>query len=185
MCLVGGKRVRFRICIFGVIALAASLLTPGRSAHAENGCPIGLQPMKVPVESQSDCAAIPGYWDSAPPKQQVEPEPEWASRWGAISVGRSVSGTGMGASTNMKSEQDAKDAALRQCFDNNGGELCRSKIFSYQDQCVAMAWGNAYFAIWSAATIKIAAETAMRNCSKKTEDCQIYYSDCSYPVRIN
>ncbi|MBJ7442459.1 MAG: DUF4189 domain-containing protein [Sphingopyxis sp.] len=179
--------MRFRTItrlLISLIALPIMLLALHSRVLAENGCPIGYAPARIPVESSSDCVAIPGYWDESSSDAPAPAEPVWASRWGAIAIGSTATGNGTGFSTNQKSKNAAVKAALQQCLDAKGGETCRSEIFSYQDQCAVVAWGAAAYSAWSAATISEAAALAMERCSKLTEDCQVYYSACSYPVRI-
>jgi hypothetical protein len=76
------------------LAVASGLLVPVHPVRAENGCPNGYTPARTPIESMSDCTAIPFYNDE-PPEESVPPEPVWESRWGAIAIGNTSMGGGL------------------------------------------------------------------------------------------
>lgn len=153
----------------------------GLSAHAENGCPLGYAPAKIPVESSSDCAPIPGYWEAQPPEPAAV-EPLWTSRWGAIAIGSTASGGGVGVATGESSRRKAESAAMKTCRDTGGGKQC--EVYAYRDQCAAVAWGAAFYVTWSAESIELASRVALEKCRAKTADCQIFYSACSLPQRV-
>jgi hypothetical protein len=89
----------------------------------------------------------------------------------------------VGAVKNMESKNKAQKAALAQCRTNGGGYGCKDAL-TYYNQCGVIAWGESYAATYSAATIEKASERAVEICSTQTEDCQIYYADCSLPERV-
>lgn len=140
--------------------------------HAEGGtCPPGYYPHNTP--GVMGCAPIPGY--------NSEPASHWAARWGAISM--NFKNGSVGAVKNMESKSKAQKAALAQCRTNGGGDGCKDAL-TYYNQCGVIAWGESYAATYSAATIEKASERAVEICSTHTEDCQIYYADCSLPERV-
>lgn len=147
-------------------------------ANAENGCPAGYEPWKIPVESSSDCMAIPDDGQTTGP---AAIEQQWVSRWGAIAIGSTASGGGVGTSTDMASRRKAESQAIKACRDTGGGSQC--KVFSYHDQCAVVAWGAASYVVQSAESIEHASGVALERCGKKTEDCEIFYSACSLPQR--
>lgn len=150
------------------------------AAHAENGCPAGYEPWKIPVESASDCVAIPDYGqEEGPPGPAAEAR--WLSRWGAIAIGSTAAGGGVGTTTGQRSRRQAESAALKICRDTGGGAKC--KVLSYHDQCAAVAWGADSYVVQSAESIKVASGIALDQCHEKTSDCRIYYSACSLPER--
>lgn len=108
------------------------------------------------------------------------PSPRWASRWGAIAIDETNSG--VGTSVAMSSKRKAEKAAMRDC-QAQGGNGCKISI-AYHDQCAAIAWGDVQASVLSAGTVEEAANVALEDCEKHTDNCRIYYSDCSYPERI-
>ncbi len=166
----------------GIALFAGSLLLPMASARAENGCPAGYWPWKIPPENINDCMAIPDY--GAPPEDPLPSEPVWESRWGAIAVGDTSGGNGFGVSSNMKNRRSAEKAAVKECVDSGGGDQCKAEPFAYHDQCAVIAWGDRGYVIRSAETVDRAGEVAMRQCSERTSNCGIFYSACSLPVRV-
>ena len=149
-------------------------------AHAENGCPAGYEPWKTPVQSTSDCMAIPNYGQSTKP---VAAGAQWISRWGAIAIGSTVAGGGVGTTIGENSRWKAESAAIKACCDTGGGPAC--KVFSYHDQCAAVAWGIDSYAVRSAESIDLASSSAMAQCRASTGDCRIFYSACSLPERAS
>lgn len=148
------------------------------SVNAENGCPAGYEPWKIPVQSASDCMAIADYGEVAAP---VDAEPQWVSRWGAIAIGSTAEGGGVGTSTDMSSRRKAEAQAMKTCRSTGGGAEC--EVFSYHDQCAVVAWGAASYVVQSAESIGAASEVALGRCRLKTSDCEIFYSACSLPQR--
>jgi hypothetical protein len=171
-----------------IATLSIFLFASETDLLAENGCPNGYMPAKTPIESMSDCTAIPDYdyGDDAPSEalEPRKPEPLWKTRWGAISVGSTASGGGVGVSTNQTSRRAAEDMAVQQCLEGKGGEICRTKVFSYHNQCAVIAWGEASYVVRSAATAARASTRALAECEEQTDDCIIFYSACSLPIRV-
>lgn len=167
---------------FGIVAFLGSLLLPMASARAENGCPAGYWPWKIPPQGMNDCVAIPDYGE--PPEDSLPPPPVWESRWGAIAVGDTSNGGGFGVSSDMKSRRSAEKAAVKECVDTGGGDLCKAEPFAYHDQCAVIAWGDRGYVIRSVETLDRASEVAMQQCNERTLNCIIFYSNCSLPVRV-
>jgi hypothetical protein len=164
--------------------LFAGLVVAGLSpyAWAEGGCPAGFEPWRVPIRSTDDCMPIPDYDQPEEPISRAASEPQWLSRWGAIAIGSTASGGGVGTTTDQRSRRKAESVAMKQCRDTGGGKDC--KVFSYYDQCAVVAWGTRSYVIRSAASIERASQVALEQCRAKTDDCQIYYSACSLPQPI-
>ena len=152
------------------------LLVCSGSAYAQFAPPAGGCPPGMHLEGFS-CV-----YDRQPADSQP-PAPRWVTRWGAIAVGSTASGGGFGVSTNMKSKRKAEATAIKQCKSTGGGPTCRTALV-YHDQCAVVAWGAQSFTVQGAESIEIASELAMRDCNTRTEDCQVFYSGCSYPERI-
>ncbi len=177
--------MRFRVVVLVLIAVAGFLWTPGMAVRAENGCPYGYTPWRVPIVSpQTDCLPIVREENSAPPVTPAMPEPQWASRWGAVSIGSTATGGGVGIVTDRESRKAAERAAVQMCAESGGGPLCKSNLLAYHDQCVAIVWGDRSYVVRSAETVAEAAEASLSECNEKTPGCRIFYSGCSLPVRI-
>lgn len=162
----------------GSIFLLLVVLSLG--VRAENGCPPGYLPWKIPVENTSDCVAIANYGQEPDaPMVSESPAPRWVSRWGAIAIGSTAGGGGVGVATDQHSRRKAESIAMKQCRDTGGGKEC--EVFSYHDQCAVVAWGNRSYVVRSAASIDIATGVALEQCRERTEGCRIFYSACSLP----
>ncbi|MEI2428933.1 DUF4189 domain-containing protein [Lysobacter yananisis] len=127
------------------------------------------------------CAPVPGTGASQSP---IHPAREiWEDRWGAIAVDDAPNSVGIGSASGLKRKSAAERAALKSCKEK-GGTRCEVKL-SYYSQCAVMVWGARGFTINGAATIEKAAEIGIEKC-KGAEDpsCEVYFSDCSYPERV-
>ena len=160
--------------LVATVLLGCSGSVCAQFAPPAGGCPPGMHLEGFScVYDRQPAAAV----NSAPPAQQ------WATRWGAIAIGSTAAGGGFGASAKMKSKRKAEAAAVKACKNTGGGAACKA-AFAYYDQCAVVAWGTRNFTIQGAESIEIASDLAIRDCSAKTEDCQVFYSGCSYPERI-
>ncbi|SFS16804.1 protein of unknown function [Dyella sp. OK004] len=111
-------------------------------------------------------------------QKQTAPAIRWVSRWGAIAICHRLGHSG--STVNQKSKRDAKRVALQNC--NTDGATDCEVALAYHDQCAALAWGGGFSVAAGAATIEEAAALAMRSCD--TQGCEIVYSECSLPERI-
>ncbi|MCC7249824.1 MAG: DUF4189 domain-containing protein [Lysobacter sp.] len=124
------------------------------------------------------------YCSQPPPKNYVEPSgPQWATRWGAIAIDPNAPRGGVGVSSDSKSRRAAEKMAVRLCRSSGGGKTCRIQT-SYDNQCGVIAWGDRYYSTANGATVDEAARLALDECAKETSGCRVFYSNCSYPVRI-
>jgi Domain of unknown function (DUF4189) len=101
---------------------------------------------------------------------------------GGVATGESANGAVLGVAVDMKNQRVAEKNALKSCRSQGGGKSCAVDI-SYHDQCAVMAWGNGYSHFARAATISRAKNIAMAACRLKSAGCEVYYSNCVYPVR--
>jgi Domain of unknown function (DUF4189) len=164
-----GFMMRSSIRCFAVPALVLA------SAIAQAQCRMGSGP---------DFGDGIPYCSQPPPTSYAVPSgPQWASRWGAIATGASPSGTVLGVASDMKNQQSAEKAAIKQCRSQGGKGTCAIEV-SYRDQCAVMVWGNGYGHSARAETVARASDIAPTACDRKTSNCQVYYSNCSYPVRV-
>jgi hypothetical protein len=135
-----------------------------------------------------DCVPIQGQgWQGcAPtganqqPQQPMSPSARWADRWGALATD-DIAGI-LGVSINMLSKRTAEDVALKDC-QAKGGSKCEA-LGAYHNQCVAMVSGHNGYDVAVGPTIEKAVEESTQSCSSKSADCHVYYSACSYPVRV-
>lgn len=166
---------RLLLCLI----FAATMFSP--LARAEGGtCPPGYYPIGGDSAGWSSCAPIPdadGDTSSQPP---VIDSPAWKSQWIAIAVGAGAFGVGKDQPSRRKAEKNA----LAECK-SKGGKACQVRVATY-NQCAAIAGGSTtLISAWDQ-TLQEVKERSMRFCGQKpgNENCQIYYADCSYPVRI-
>lgn len=157
------------------VALIAAVLMSVCSTTAFAQCRVGSGP------DFGD--GIPYCSQPSPPSYDVPSGPEWTSRWGAIAIGSTAAGGGVGVASDMKTRRAAEKTALGQCRNSGGGKTCRIEL-AYANQCGVIVWGDTYFETESAATSKQAEALALKACSRQTSNCSLYYANCSYPVRI-
>lgn len=142
-------------------------------ARAEGRCPAGYFPIGGGGSGWEGCAPMGNG--------AGEPTEEWETRWGAIATGNGLFGAAEGAS----SKSQAEKIALRQCRESGGkGGKCKVKI-TYHDQCAALAWGDGGAIAFRSPDRSDAETSAVAACSQHTTDCQLYYSACSYPERVD
>lgn len=117
---------------------------------------------------------------SCRPVVQYQQGPVWSPRWGAIAQGENGKG---GWVSGKKSERAAKRSAISHC-EIRGGSECES-TFTYRDQCVAVVNSEDGSFINTAPTEEEAAFDANQKCKKEgLLKCNLFYTDCSLPVRI-
>lgn len=150
------------------------------AASAEEGCPPGLFPN---TSGAAGGGCVPFQSSGAPTSGTLGspvPTVRWARRWGAIAIDQTNGG--VGTSVSMNSKRKAEKAALLDC-QGKGGSACRIGL-AYHDQCAVIAWGDTQLSMLGAKTIKEAEGVAMAECEQRTDNCRVYYADCSYPERI-
>lgn len=157
-----------------VLLMLALLGFSSSPALAEGRCPDGYFPIGGGGAGWEGCAPMGG--DEGP----ATPQPRWETRWGAVAVTNGA----YGFSYEYASEDSAVKEALSQCSRNAGGATCTLKQ-SYHDQCIALVWGQKGSNTVSAPDIVQAENLALKNCSKRSQNCKIYYSGCSFPERVN
>ena len=64
-----------------------------------------------------------------------------------------------------------------------GGSGCKISI-AYSNQCAVMAWGDTYASVVARTTLREAEAVALTDCGERTDNCRVYYSDCTYAERI-
>ncbi len=156
-----------------IIFFAMTMLMSSATTYAQ--CRIGSGP------DMGD--GIPYCSSPAPTVYEVPSGPQWATRWGAIAMDPTASSGGVGVASDMKTQRAAEKAAIKQCRSKGGSKQCRLQV-AYDNQCGVIAWGDSYYTTANAETLDHAAEIGLKACSEKTGNCKIYYSNCSYPVRI-
>ena len=146
---------------------------------AEGGtCPPGYYPFNSP--GVMGCAPMPGNGGEDSGDWPTEPAPKWKTQWIAIAYGNN----GFGAAPDMPSKGKAEKAALAQCREM-GGIDCHINMTTY-NQCVAVVGGGHTASSAGAADLETAESSAMGDCKGDSENtsCEVYYSACSYPVRV-
>lgn len=162
--------------------LFALIISLGSAVHAEGECPPGMFPTNPQgTQGPVGCAPIPGYNNNQQQAQPQSPPAEWVSRWGAVATDGAKGS--LGTSANAPSAKAAELAAMTDCL-AKGGLRCKVDI-SYRNGCAAIAQGDGGYNVESAATVEQAAQSSMKVCSKAGRtNCQIFYTACSLPIRI-
>lgn len=92
-----------------------------------------------------------------------------------------------GVAGNASSKWQAEKEALSRC-QANGGSDCKIDIW-YRNACVVVAAGpkpasSLYVTVSaSAESVSMASEMALEGCRKGSPACEVFFSDCSFPVR--
>jgi len=137
----------------------------------------------APVQGQgwTGCAPLNSSQQPSQGQQSSQPPPQrWQDHWGAIAT-YEPNGS-LGAVTNMPSQSGAENAALASCQSKHGS-TCKIQL-SYRNQCAAMVVGGKFFNVNPGATVDEATQAGMDTCRTYANDCHVYYSACSLPVRI-
>lgn len=137
-------------------------------------CPAG-----IPAGGNPACVPPDVYYSTQPGENPPPlPSPRWQTRWGAV-----AGGGGFGASVNMTSKRAARKQAIDRCKQTRGAAC--DVVFDYYNQCIAVAsGGESSSAVGKAGDIEVAKSLANRSCEEGGEQCQVYYAECSYPVRV-
>ena len=88
----------------------------------------------------------------------------------------------MGAAASKASKSKAQKAAMDECR-SKGGAKCVIKL-AYYNQCAVIVWGDRGYNLVNAETVEKAKQNAMQSCNNADVNCQIYYSACSLPERM-
>lgn len=112
--------------------------------------------------------------------QPQQPQAQWASRWGAVAFDRASGAEGH--ITDQIGKSQAEDAAMNSCA-AHGGKQCEI-LLSYANECgaVAQEQGGGIIAGAYATDSRKAESNAVNKCGQST--CQVVYSACSLPARI-
>jgi Domain of unknown function (DUF4189) len=147
--------------------------------YASAQCPAG-----IPSAGNPQCVPPDVFYNSLPNTDPPPlPSPKWATRWGSIAVGIGPGGGVVGASRDATSKRKAEKEAMKQCRQHTDSRDCRIEI-SYYNQCGVLAWGENYYHTARAATVSEASGIAISSCNTRTSNCKLFYSNCSYPVRV-
>lgn len=174
-----------------LVILSALVCGPITAAAQTFVFPNGPGPGEVQVGTtggSGGIAVIPicasnGSDDSSDSGNVESQGPVWETRWGAIARGKAG---GWGAVGDMLSERSAKKAALKQCKTTATTKRAGCKIsITYYDQCAVYVWGSNGGISSSAVDVSTASARALQLCGKTSNDCEVLYSNCSYPRRLD
>lgn len=156
-----------------ILALLTLAISGGALA-----CPPGYVPWQgIGV---TGCAPTGSGGESGGVLQPADPGPQWQTRWGAIAIGN---GGGFGAVGDLISKRQAEKHAMKECkLRAKNAKTCQ--VFSYYNQCAVVAWGSTNYTVQGAANLDRATQLAMSDCSQRTSDCQVFYTNCSYPQPV-
>jgi len=166
----------------GFGSLLLGLLFVSYEVHAEGGsCPPGYYP--IGGQGTMGCAPMPGNNNS--PQQQLQtpqrPAEIWQDRYGAIAIDdpRGV----LGAATGMSTPRSARQAALIDCQNKGGGDCWVSTPF--RNGCAAVIASMAPSYVVADDTAEKASARGMSTCQRSgNQNCRVYYTACSPPVRV-
>lgn len=164
------------------ILFLIALLVVGVPAVAQcpAGIPAGNNPLCIPPDNPNSPYYQPDSGGSSTPNVPVA---KWAHRWGAIAMDTSRNSVGIGVAEMMSSERKAKATAIQDCR-SKGGKQCELQL-TYHDQCGVLVWAAVGHNTMRAGTVEEATKMALEKCDRDgLTDCRLYYSSCSYPVRI-
>lgn len=152
--------------------LCLGLLGLSGSVYAEGGCPEGQFPQQY--GTTMGCTTM-----NAGGNQPVAPV--WADRWGAIAS----DGNGTyGIVTDKASRRKAQKTAIEECKKRGGGSCAVRRDF--YNQCAAVTSGTITAATANAPTEDEAVKIGKEICRTNGDNnCQVYWSGCSMPVRVN
>jgi len=166
--------------LLATVALFAS----GSGVAAADACPEGTITNPTGAGGQPQC--VPGVNHQNWGGSGSSSEPHWARRWGAFATDAATSKVGV--ATGLSSKRKAEKEALAHC-QSKGGAQCKPLI-AYYDQCAALAWGPNSAGVGNmvsatAAHVEEAQTLALKECSKDSQECKIYFAECSYAERTN
>lgn len=161
----------------GLLMLALTLAAPG-PASAEDGCPPGFIPNAAGTPNMQ-CIPAGGLGGANGVFEK------WERRWGAFT--NDVDTGKIGVATAMTTKRKAVKEAMRDC-QARGGTQCQL-LLTYTNQCAAIATGpqaNGTYAISSAGGVNatVAKRVAMDECTKRSDSCEIFLTECSYAEQV-
>lgn len=125
-------------------------------------------------------AGMPEYGSPQAQNQQSS-QASYVSQWGAIAIDKVVASAG--AVIGRSSEREARRDALEDCAEK-GGKHCKIML-TYDNQCAAVAWDPGMYYAASEVDPGDAKNQAMALCRAEKKSCQVVYSACSLPRRVN
>lgn len=157
------------------LSTALLLLLPS----AAFSCPPGTVPQQG--VGWQGCAPVPGMNTSASSSSKAREI--WEDRWGAIALNEANISAGVGSASGLKRKSQAEGAALKDCR-SKGIERCQVK-FTYYSQCAVIVWGDRTSNISGASSIELAEAIGIGKCKRvKDTNCEMLFSRCSYPERV-
>ena len=145
------------------------------SAHAEYGCQSGF----VPVYQGNRQVCVADYnlpvWQQQG-QQQQQPAEIWEDRYGATAVIRGTSNYFV--STDMNSKESAEADALKKC-----GTNCEI-IGNFRNSCISVTWNGETNLFRAGGDKKSSDKKAVAACGRSAKTCELIFSACSLPVRV-
>ncbi|WP_082925799.1 DUF4189 domain-containing protein [Xanthomonas nasturtii] len=143
------------------------------AAFGQTACPVGIAPGSP--QCGSDSGTSRGDAPAPPPR----PTGEWIKTWGAIANSSTTGGAG--TTVGKLSENEARQAALRQCA-AGGATDCKVKL-TYQNQCSALVSSSSETFFQASPTETRAINLATKSCEKSDGGlCKVMYSECTKPI---
>lgn len=164
--------------IFYSVVVAAILTPTLASAQCESGGGINTGGGNC---TPPTAPGMPGYANSASVTSSSQTRVKWAEQWGAIVIDETTGDTGTIKGRASKSE--AVRDATRDC-EMYGATHCELMV-AYYNQCAAIATTHHRFSWGRAGTEEQAKQEAVRSCETDSSQCEVAYSACSLPKRID
>ena len=161
-----------RSITIGLLALTASGL-----AKAEYGCQSGFVP--VYQGNRQVCVAdynLPVWKQQGGGQQDQQPAEIWEDRYGAVAK---IPGTAKYfVSVELPSKRQADKDVLRKC--GSGCEITSR----FRNSCIAVAWSGETNFFMGGEGQSEAEKNVIDACDKKSNSCELLFSACSLPVRV-
>jgi Domain of unknown function (DUF4189) len=171
------NKISIRFLSIPVLAVILALALGWPFSPTQAAIPCTWAPGEVQV---GDDRGVPLCEQRGGGDAESAPGPQWEKRWGAIAIDEEASR--FGGVEGFSSKGQAENAAVSACKKNGGTKKCKSS--AYYNQCGALAWGHSMAISFRAPYVDEAIAGALKSCSVEATECKIYYSGCSYPVRV-
>lgn len=160
-----------KICgLAGAIVAAASLTSP---ALAENGCPSGYMPWRVPMLSPGDCVPMP---DSLAPPESYDSRPaprgSWVSTSAAVAWGYNKKGPAFVFVDLQLDEADAEEAVMGKCA-KQGLENCAIAASITNGIIVVYRDENDQTSVQTGDYLDDTVSTVHQKCAREAHTCTI------------
>jgi hypothetical protein len=164
-------------CLYQYSFTAVLLCIAGVANAQTYPCPAGPGPGEVQVGTTGGSNGVAAVAICSP--STVNTGPAYSRRWIAIAVDGQAGA--YGGAKDMSTKRKAEKAAIAACVERGGKKCIASSTYN---QCLALSWGNTAFSSYRSPSRVEAEEKATTRCQELTDQCDIYYSECTQAVLI-